>query len=35
MPTLLPGFGPLFLGILTGSWTFSGWMLCGPSVEPF
>lgn len=35
MPTLLPGLGPLFLGILMGSRTLTGWRLCGPSAGPF
>lgn len=35
MPTLLPGLGPRFLGILMGTSSLPGWMLCGPRTEPF
>lgn len=35
LPTLLPGLGPRFLGILMGSKSFPGWMLCDTNVEGF
>lgn len=34
-PTLLPGLGPRFLGILTGSRLLLVWMLCSPNADAF